>query len=149
MRLPDFHRHARALAPLLAAAALVACGGGGASTDGSTSTGADGAATNASPSTALADFRATTGVPQNFRAAATLPAELVSAAAAQLPPSTRATYLKVWVADPATGSPNVLSFGRWSAQQSLPTVQPQLAVDTVRFEVYNDAGSVSGEWRLP
>ncbi|MFM2053156.1 MAG: hypothetical protein RL456_1193 [Pseudomonadota bacterium] len=129
----------RALLAAMAGLSLGACGGGG---------GGD-AAPAAPEATAMSSFTiAADAMPENYRPAGTVRGDLVQAAAARLPadPAGGATYLKVWTDDPATGEPAVLSLGPWQTGQAAARIQVATAATVVHFELYNAAGSVTGEW---
>lgn len=127
------------LLPVLAALCLAACGGGGTAT-------ADTATPEASAMTA---FSVPAGaMPENYRPAGTVRTDLIQAAAASLlvDPQGGTTYLKVWIVDPATGEPAVLSLGPWQADQAPARIQVATSATVVHFELYNAAGAVTGEW---
>lgn len=132
----------RWLPAMAAAMSLAACGGGD---KGSTSA----TASTMPTASAMSTFSVEAGaMPENFRALGTVRTDLVRAAAASLPadPQGGTTYLKVWTDDPATGEPAVLVLGPWQADQAPARIQVATSATVVHFELYNAAGSVTGEW---
>lgn len=129
---------------LLIVCLLSACGGGG---GGSADPGSGGTThPTAQGSNGLNSFTAPPSVPANFRPAASVPPELLASASGALPASAQPGYLKVWTIDPATSEAQVVLLTQWTTGMTLPDLQIPRAVSTVYFEIYNDAGSVSGEW---
>lgn len=123
---------------------LSACGGGG---GGDSSGGTSTTTTSTIQSvTGLNDFSAPPSIASNYRPATTVPPELLQTANASLPTSSEAGYLKVWIVDPTTSQAQVLLLTQWVFGMTVPEFQVPRAVSTVYFEIYNDAGSVQGEW---
>lgn len=87
-------------------------------------------------------------MPENHYPMMAVPGETILMASGGLPASSSPSYLKIWFVDPASGEPVLLSLGRWAPGTPLAQIQPPKAVQTIYFELFNDAGTVSGEWRV-
>ncbi|WP_373975538.1 hypothetical protein NT239_01980 [Chitinibacter sp. SCUT-21] len=130
---------------------LTACGGGGGGGGGGASSATLGTpaptATAASVST-LNAFRGSGDIPSSFREVTPLAIAPLQAAAAGLPSGAGLiNYLKVTFNDPVTGEATLLSLGRYQDRVPL-RVQVPAGVTQIQFEIYNSAGSVSGQWSL-
>lgn len=125
--------------------ALSACGGGG---GGATTTASPNTAPITNVPTSLASFTPTGSLPQNYLAMQAVPFASIQTAALGLPASSRPSYLKIWMIDPSTQEPVLLSLGVWDPNVAPPPIHPPRAVTVIHYEIYNDAGSVTGEWSL-
>lgn len=131
-------------AALLSLALFAGCGGGGGGGGGESSA----PAPSTPASTELKASRLSGDLPPNFRPMTAIPLAPISAAADRLAAASGATYLKIWIIDPATGQESVLLLGKWNAGNPLPQIQVLQSVNRVYFSIYNAADSVGGEWSL-
>lgn len=139
---PNWQNLSRHIAAALFCLALSACGGGG----GGGSAAAP--VTTVTAATGLSEFTPSGVPPENYLAMQAVPFSSIQAAALNLPASSRPSYLKIWLIDPATQEPVLLSLGVWDPSVTPQPVHPPKAVSVIYFEIYNDAGSVSGEWSI-